>query len=119
MAIGDYRILATDSCGYSIWMTINIPNADPYRYQMQARNNIDCIDTVAVNFMIYRETNIIHDYDLGYLDSIIQYSVFTVELDGDEFVLFWHGVEDECPFTTELVGTDYALNFTYQDSNIL
>lgn len=53
------------------------------------------------------------------LDSIIQYSAFTVELDGDEFVLFWHGVEDECPFTTELVGTDYALNFTYQDSNIL
>lgn len=53
------------------------------------------------------------------LDSIIQYSAFTVEPDGDEFVLFWHGVEDECPFTTELVGTDYALNFTYQDSNIL
>ena len=53
------------------------------------------------------------------LDSIIQYSAFTVEVDGDEFVLFWHGVEDECPFTTELVGTDYALNFTYSDSSIL
>ena len=53
------------------------------------------------------------------LDSIIQYSAFTIQEEDGEFVLFWHGVEDECPFTTELVGTDYALNFTYSDSNIL
>lgn len=53
------------------------------------------------------------------LDSIIQYSAFTVELEGDEFVLYWHGVEDECPFTTELVGSDYMLVFTYSDQSIL
>ena len=53
------------------------------------------------------------------LDSIIQYSAFTVELEGDEFVLYWHGVEDECPFTTELVGADYMLVFTYSDQSIL
>lgn len=48
------------------------------------------------------------------LDAIVQYSAFTVEVEGDAFVLFWHGAEDECPFTTELVGADYVLNFTYQ-----
>ena len=53
------------------------------------------------------------------LDSIIQYSAFTVELEDDEFVLYWHGVEDECPFTTELVGADYMLVFTYSDQSIL
>ena len=53
------------------------------------------------------------------LDSIIQYSAFTVTAEDDAFVLFWHGVQDECPFTTELVGTDYHLVFTYDDSGIL
>ena len=53
------------------------------------------------------------------INSIIQYSAFSIQEEDGEFVLFWHGVEDECPFTTELVGTDYALNFTYSDSNIL
>ena len=53
------------------------------------------------------------------LDSIIQYSAFSIEVEGDEFVLYWHGVEDECPFSTELVGTDYALIFTYSDQSII
>ena len=53
------------------------------------------------------------------VDSIIQYSAFTVELEDDAFVLYWHGVEDECPFTTELVGADYMLVFTYSDQSIL
>lgn len=73
MAHGDYRILVSDSCGYSIWLTINIPNIEPNRYIMYARSNIDCIDTLAINFSLYRETNIIHDYDLPYLDSIFVY----------------------------------------------
>lgn len=73
IAYGDYRILVSDSCGYSIWLSINIPNIEPNRYQLQARNSIDCIDTLALNFMIYRESYNLHDYDLGYLDSIIRY----------------------------------------------
>ena len=53
------------------------------------------------------------------VDSIIQYSAFTVTAEDDAFVLYWHGVEDECPFTTELVGADYMLVFTYSDQSIL
>lgn len=53
------------------------------------------------------------------LDSIIQYSAFSIEVEDDEFVLYWHGVENECPFSTELVGTDYALIFTYSDQSII
>ena len=53
------------------------------------------------------------------VDSIIQYSAFTVAAEDDAFVLYWHGVEDECPFTTELVGADYMLVFTYSDQSIL
>ena len=73
LAWGDYRILVSDACGYSIWLTINIPNAEPYRYQQQARNAIECIDTVATFFMIYREASSLHDYELDYLDSVICY----------------------------------------------
>ena len=53
------------------------------------------------------------------LDSIIQYSAFTVAAEDGAFVLYWHGVEDECPFSTELVGADYMLVFTYSDQSIL
>ena len=73
LAWGDYHILASDSCGYSIWLTINIPNYEPTRYQMNARNKNDCYDTVSMGFIIIREANTLHDYDLDYLDSIFQY----------------------------------------------
>ena len=48
------------------------------------------------------------------LDSIIQHSAFTVEAEDEAFVLFWHGAEDECPFSVALEGADYVLNFTYE-----
>ncbi len=48
------------------------------------------------------------------LESIVQHSAFTVEVENDAFVLFWHGAEDECPFSAALEGADYVLNFTYE-----
>lgn len=74
MAIGDYHILASDSCGYSIWMTINIPDAEPSWYKTGARNFTSCFDSISLYFLLTRETNkTLHDYDSFYLDSIIQY----------------------------------------------
>lgn len=76
MAIGDYHILATDSCGYSIWMTITIPDGTPSYYDIYANNSIHCGDSNVIYFSCYRPTNNninIRDYELPYLDSIIQF----------------------------------------------
>lgn len=48
------------------------------------------------------------------LGSIVQHSAFTVAVENNQFVLYWHGAEDECPFSAALDGADYVLVFTYE-----
>ena len=48
------------------------------------------------------------------VDSIIQESVFTIEEEDGVLYLDWHGAAGECPYSTQLIGTNYELIFTYE-----
>lgn len=47
------------------------------------------------------------------IENLIQESAFTIEIEDDDFVLYWHGASGECPYSVALDGTDYYLIFTY------
>ena len=47
------------------------------------------------------------------ISESLQECAFTVEVDGDEFNLYWHGTTATCPYTVSLDGEDYKLYFNY------
>lgn len=74
MPIGNFGIMVSDSCGYSIWLTITIPDAEPYNNRIYNVNRINCIDTNVIHFIFQHNGNeSFHDFDFPYLDSILQY----------------------------------------------
>lgn len=73
MPPGNYRILVSDSCDYSIVLTFLIPDLNPTNYNLYAHTYTNCGDSNILHFHLYRETNNLHDYDIPYLDSIIRY----------------------------------------------
>lgn len=47
------------------------------------------------------------------ISESLQECAFTVEVDGDDFKLYWHGTTATCPYTIALEGEDYVLYFNY------
>lgn len=50
----------------------------------------------------------------GTLNSIIQQSAFEIVVEDNELILYWHGVEDECPYEITLENGEYVLNYVYE-----
>ena len=52
--------------------------------------------------------------DLGTtLDSIVQESAFEIVEENGEYALYWYGAEGECPYTVEMDGDEYVLFYNY------
>ena len=74
MPIGNYSIRVSDSCDYTLWLSIEIPSAEPYYYQRYSSNSPDCRDTSWISFNLSKYCyQTLHDYDAPYFDSILQY----------------------------------------------
>lgn len=72
--VGNYSIRVSDSCDYSLWLSINIPDAHPNYYDQYAQNNISCSDSNVIFFQFAKNCNVgLHDYDKPYFDSMLQY----------------------------------------------
>lgn len=50
----------------------------------------------------------------GTVNSIIQQSAFEIVVEDNELILYWHGVEDECPYEITLENGEYVLNYVYE-----
>lgn len=74
MPVGNYSIKVSDSCDYSLWLSIEIPSADPNYFGRGAWNNVDCADSNVVRFYLTKNSNTeLRDYCIPYFDSILQY----------------------------------------------
>ena len=74
MPVGNYNIKVSDSCDYTLWLSIEIPSADPYNIARVAYNDPYCKDSTILTFYYRRDCNLqLHDYDGPYFDSILQY----------------------------------------------
>jgi hypothetical protein len=51
------------------------------------------------------------------IDPIIQESAFEIVVENNEYVLYWHGAEGECPYTLTLEDGEYVLNFNYTSAS--
>lgn len=52
--------------------------------------------------------------DLGTtLDSIVQESAFEIVEENGEYALYWYGAAGECPYTVEMDGDEYVLFYNY------
>lgn len=51
------------------------------------------------------------------IEPIIQESAFEVLVEDNEYVLYWHGAEGECPYTLTLEDGEYVLNFNYTSAS--
>ena len=52
--------------------------------------------------------------DLGTtLDSIVQESAFELVEENGEYALYWYGAAGECPYTVEMDGDEYVLFYNY------
>lgn len=69
---GDYSVVASDSCGYSIRLSVTIPlSSINYIYESVVNGN--CVDTSIVGLQKYVNwNNITHNYDVPYLDNLLQ-----------------------------------------------
>lgn len=47
------------------------------------------------------------------VDGIIQESVFEIEIENNQYVLYWAGGAATCPYDVQVDGADFALYFTY------
>ncbi|HHT52663.1 MAG TPA: hypothetical protein GX007_05760 [Bacteroidales bacterium] len=98
MPIGNYSIRVSDSCDYTLWFSIEIPNAEPYNIERYACCYSDIQDTTTLRFrsrIISSQT--LHDYDASYLDSIIQYRF--INPGGDTTVWYPYGCSTSNPST--------------------
>lgn len=74
LAIGQYNIVVSDSCGYTLWLSIEVPNGDILYNDMTSWNAVNCIDSNVVQFTYNFGGNVqFHDYDHAYLNTILQY----------------------------------------------
>lgn len=74
MPIGNYSIRVSDSCDYTLWLSIEIPSAEPYYYSRSTYIYPYCKDTASITFYCYKYCyQSLHDYDAPYFDSILQY----------------------------------------------
>lgn len=69
---GNYSIIASDSCGYAIHLSVNIPLVSINNYIVSIGNN--CSDTNIVSFSrSISWSNNIYNYDIPFLDNLLQY----------------------------------------------
>lgn len=47
------------------------------------------------------------------LDSIVQESAFEIAEENGEYALYWYGAAGECPYTVEMDGDEYVLFYNY------
>ena len=47
------------------------------------------------------------------IDSMIQQSAFEIVVQDNEYILYWHGVEDECPYSIIQRNGEYILVYEY------
>ena len=47
------------------------------------------------------------------LDSIVQESAFEIVEENGEYALYWYGAAGECPYTVEMDGDEYVLFYNY------
>ena len=47
------------------------------------------------------------------VDGIIQESVFEIEIENNQYVLYWAGAAGTCPYEVQVDGADFALYFNY------
>lgn len=92
MPIGNYSIRVSDSCDYTLWLSMEIPSAEPYYFQRNTTNSPDCRDTSVLYFHIYKNVyQALHDYDAPYFDSILNYRF--INPGGDTSV--WYPLETD------------------------
>lgn len=73
---GDFTIIASDSCGYTIPLSVNVPlrTLDYILFQTEISNESHCADTNAISFkywMIWDEYN--KNYSSSYLYNLMRY----------------------------------------------
>lgn len=79
LPIGTYSIYVSDSCGYTVPLTFNIPDFEPTRYLGLVNSNLSsCLDETIVPFILERRypsgVNAMWcNYNYSYLDSILLY----------------------------------------------
>lgn len=74
LAMGNYDIIVSDSCGYTIWLTFEVPNGDIDNFYFQADNYVNSGDSNLLHFYFYYYAQLdLREYDLPYFDSILQY----------------------------------------------
>ena len=79
LPIGTYSIYVSDSCGYTVPLTFNIPDYEPTRYLGLVRSELSsCMDETVVPFVVERwyplgYSAIWCNYNYSYLDSILMY----------------------------------------------
>lgn len=109
MSAGDYSIMVSDSCGYTIWMTVNVPLSFPYDPQIDISSSTiyHCQDTNVVLFPIYFNWNRqIYDYEFSYVDSMFEARSINPNGDttawhrfsGEEVYNYWGYYYDTIPY---------------------
>lgn len=80
LAVGDYSILVSDSCGYTKSLSFTIPNAEPNKYYaLVSSENLYAPDETVIPFQIERRYGTgyggfpWYNYSTPYLDSILPY----------------------------------------------
>lgn len=51
------------------------------------------------------------------VNSLIQQSAFEIVVEDNEYILYWHGVESECPYSITLENGEYVLNYEYDSAS--
>ena len=55
-------------------------------------------------------------YYADHIGLVVKESAFEIINEDNEYVLYWYGVEEECPYTVSLDGVEYVLYFNYETS---
>lgn len=75
MPAGNYDVIVSDSCGYTIWLYVNVPLNTPYdpNIYFSSSTAYHCADSNVVLFPIYFNWNRqLFDYEFPYLDSMFE-----------------------------------------------
>lgn len=87
LAIGQYNIVVSDSCGYSLWLSQEVPNGDVTYNYINSWNRIYTLDSNVVNYSYSFGGDIQwYDYNYAYLNTILQYRF----INPDNEITPWH-----------------------------
>ena len=86
---GDYSVVASDSCGYSIRLSVGVPLSSINYISESVVNSSNCTDTSIVGIQRYVGwNNSTHNYDIPYLENLLLYRYINPGRDTTQWMPF-------------------------------